>query len=116
MSKNIGYHTRLISNNATKVCGGSFGGEVSADTVARLVKSHFDVAVKPSGAVVFVDKSGREVSLYLTVDPMTTDIGKVAKKEWLAKRSAEQDESREKIESLMAGLDDAEIIRRLSDY
>ena len=112
--KNIGYHTRLYSDNTQKICGGSFGGDYSNDTVARLVKSHFTVAVKNSGHVVFVDKSGREVTLYITVDAGNTEIGKAAKKEWLAKHTAEADAKRELIDSLMNDLSEDEIIQRLS--
>jgi hypothetical protein len=115
--KNIGYHTRLYSDNTQKICGGSFGGNVSPETVARLVKSHFDVTVKNSGTVVFVDKSGREVTLYITVDPANTDIGIAAKKEWLKKAHAtnEADEAkRSLINSLMNELLDDDIIQRLS--
>ena len=77
-TKNIGYHTRLISDNTVKVVGGSFGGRFDIETANRLVKSHFSVAVKQSGRAVFVDKRGREVSLYFTVDAGETDAGKKA--------------------------------------
>ena len=75
-TKNIGYHTRLINNNASKVCGGSFGGALDLETANRLVNTHFNVIVKTSGTPVFVDREGREVSLYMSVDPSLT-IGSV---------------------------------------
>lgn len=78
--KNIGYHTRLHLNNTIKVCGGSFGGTLDIETANRLVNAHFSVTVKNSGRPVFVDREGREVALYISVDPETTDKGKVAMK------------------------------------
>lgn len=120
MSKNIGYHTRLHNNNTVKVCGGSFGGTIDNETVERLVKSHFTVAVKHSGSVVFVDRAGREVSLYLAVDASATEAGKAALKAWHeANRKiwAEQEEQEHfanlEIDNLMDGLSYEEIVRRL---
>lgn len=81
MNKNIGYHTRLDNANSCKVTGGSFGGAVDQETVERLVNHHFSVRIKPSGRAVFVDKQDREVSLYITVDPLSTEKGKQALKE-----------------------------------
>lgn len=75
MLKNIGYHTRLDGKNSVKVTGGSFGGSLDVETANRLVRSHFTVIVKPSGRPVFVDRGGREVSLYISVDPEITDKG-----------------------------------------
>lgn len=119
-SKNIGYHTRLRGDDSTKIVGGSFGGEIDADTVQRLVKSHFSVTVKPSGFCVFVDKQGREVSLYITVSAKDTEAGKAALKAWYAARAeaeriAEEREQQasDEIESLMDGLSHEEIVRRL---
>ena len=77
MSKNIGYHTRLYTDNTRKIVGGSFGGQIDAETVERLVNLHFEVFVKPSGRAVFVDQQGREVHLYLSVDPENTEKGKM---------------------------------------
>ncbi|ASD51896.1 hypothetical protein JT318_gp11 [Pseudomonas phage PspYZU01] len=77
-SRNICYHTRSYANNATKLTGGTFGGAIDADTVERLTKAWFTVRVKPSGRAVFVDRQGREVSLYLSVDPADTEAGKAA--------------------------------------
>lgn len=121
MVKNIGYHTRLDSNNTVKVVGCSFGGTVDIETVNRLVNAHFNVTVKPSGRAVFVDKEGREVSLYLTVDPKLTAKGDEALKQWRieterirkeeAKRQAEQDEH---IEELLSKLTYDEIVTRLT--
>ena len=55
MANNIGWHTRLYSDNKVKVSGGSFGGNIDQETVERLVKAWFTVNIKPSGAGVFVD-------------------------------------------------------------
>lgn len=117
----IGYHTRLHSNNSVKVVGGSFGGSIDADTVARIVKSHFTVVVKNSGTCVFVDKQGREVSLYLSVDARETEAGKAALKSYNeANRKAWKDaEAKERarngeIDGLLSNLSYDEIVRRLS--
>lgn len=82
MSKKIGYHTRLENANSCKVTGGSFGGAIDQETVERLVNVHFSVRIKPSGRAVFVDKQDREVSLYITVDPLSTEKGKQALRDW----------------------------------
>lgn len=117
---NICYHTRLNSDPAVKVVGGSFGGSIDQDTVRRLVKHHFTVTVRPSGTAVFVDRKGREVSLYLTVDPATTDQGAAALKAWRqqqARQEAEVDGLREQqqdeLDELMAGLTHEEVVARL---
>ncbi|QBQ74447.1 hypothetical protein BcepSauron_067 [Burkholderia phage BcepSauron] len=118
--RNISYHTRLYSDNTRKVVGGSFGGAIDADTVNRLVQSHFTVVVKNSGTPVFVDREGREVTLYLSVDPRSTEKGARALKEWRAElaRQVAEDERRQadeqaEIDRLMSGLSHAEIVRRL---
>ena len=119
-ASNIGYHTRLLSNNSTKVVGGSFGGAIDADTVERLTRSHFTVIVKPSGRAVFVDREGREVSLYLSVDPESTSIGALAlqnyhiEKQRTDREASEQRAKEEReIEELMHGLPHSEIMKRL---
>jgi len=118
--KNIGYHTRLYSDNSVKICDGSFGGSLDMDTVNRLVKSHFSVVVKPSGAAIFVDREGREVCLYIAVDAGATTEGIKALCAWRAERAKqlaldeELQESREQeIEDLMNGPSHEEIVRRL---
>lgn len=116
MSVNIGYHTRLYSNNAVKVVGGSFGGQIDMETVERLVKAHFSVKIKPSGSGVFVDKEGREVSLYLSVDPLKTTTGKAAKTEYCKRKVAEYEAEAAKereIEELMLSLSADEILEKL---
>ena len=120
MSKNIGYHTRLYTDNTRKIVGGSFGGQIDAETVERLVNLHFEVFVKPSGRAVFVDQQGREVHLYLSVDPENTEKGKNALTSWRRRRNAELEANRERmeaeeaeVESLLAGLSHDEIVRRL---
>jgi hypothetical protein len=45
--------------------------------VDRLVNCHFSVFIKASGRPVFVDGQGREVSLYLSIDPGMT-VGREA--------------------------------------
>ncbi len=118
---NIGYHTRLYENNTFKVFGGSFGGLLDTDTANRLVNTHFSVVIKNSGTAVFVDKEGREVSLYITVDASSTDKGIAAIKQWRKERYAREAlEATERelhegmINDLMEGLSYEEIVRRLS--
>ena len=119
--KNIGYHTRLYADNTVKITGGSFGGSVDMETVNRIAKSHFTVVVKNSGTAVFVDKSGREVRLYLSVDVANTEIGKIAIKEWREARAKQEAENQsrieheeQEIEDMMANLSHEEIVRRLA--
>jgi hypothetical protein len=116
--KNIGWHTRLLSDNTQKIVGGSFGGEVSIETANRLVNSHFTVVVKNSGRSVFVDREGREVTLYILVDPEITDKGKAVIAQYRAEKKRKDSEceqaNQDMIESLMDGLTSEEIIKRLS--
>lgn len=115
-SKNIGYHTRLIGNNSVKVCGGSFGGQVDQETVERLVNAHFSVTIKPSGRAVFVDREGREVALYLSVDPDTTTKGKEALKQYRIKQqeqAAKDKELAEEVEDLLSSMSYEEILKKL---
>jgi hypothetical protein len=118
-SKNIGYHTRLIGDNSVKVVGGSFGGDIDIETVNRLTR-FFTVTVKPSGTPVFVDDKGREVRLYITIDPCRTNKGMEALKEWRVARAKQEraDAARhaqqsEEIDALMSGLSHEEVVRRL---
>lgn len=115
--KNICYHTRLDGRNSVKVVGGTFAGSIDMDTVNRLVKSQFTVKVQPSGRAVFVDKGGRAVSVYITVDPDQTEVGKQALAE---DRKARDDRERAEcekaaqVEELLSTLSHDEIIKRLS--
>lgn len=116
--KSIGYHTRLENHNGTKLVGGCFGGAFDMETVNRLIKSQFTVIIKPSGTPVFVDKEGRQVTLYVTVDPFSTDAGKLAKAEYARERARLQETEEEKerqINDLMGSLSNDEIIRRLTE-
>jgi hypothetical protein len=121
MHKSICYHVRLSGQNSTLLASGSFGGDISQDTVERLAKSHFTVKVLNSGRAVFADKAGKEVSLYLHVNPETTTIGKEAiradrvRRAEIAKAQDDLDESQESgIKELMSSLSHDEIVRRLS--
>lgn len=116
----IGYHTRLYGNNSHKVCGGSFGGAINTETVNRLVNAFFSVVVKNSGTPVFVDREGREVTLYLSVDAGCSDQGVQALKAWReerAKQEADEENRREQeqaeIDLLMEGLSHEDIVLRL---
>lgn len=119
--KNIGYHTRLDSDNTKKIVGGSFGGSIDSETVERLVNSQFTVEVKPSGTPVFVDGQGRRVSLYLSVDVVSTAMGQAAMKAYHLERQAKEEAEdelvanrEEEIDRLTSGLSHEEIVRRLS--
>ena len=116
----LGYHTRLVGNTTVKVHGGSFSGEFDRETVDRLVNTYFSVIVKPSGTPVFVDAQGREVYVYISVDPALTPRGAAALKAWRAMVARQweedkqrQEEQREELEAAMAGLTHEEAIRRL---
>lgn len=119
--KNIGFHTRLDKDNTRKVVGGSFGGSFDLETVNQLVASHFEVKVKPSGSPVFVDREGREVRLYISVDADCTEKGIAAMAAWRAEREKKEREDQERHEreseevaDLMGDLSHEEIVRRLS--
>lgn len=118
---NIGFHTRLDKDNTRKIVGGSFGGSIDLETVNRLVSSHFEVKVKPSGSPVFVDSEGREVRLYLSVDADRTEKGIEALAAWRAERAQKEREEQERndresaeVADLMGDLSHEEIVRRLS--
>lgn len=116
MYKNIGYHTRLSGNNTVKVVGGSFGGQVDQETIERLVNNLFSVIIKPSGRPVFVDRDGREVSLYITVDPENTSKGKKALQEERARKEVLAEKERElasEVEDLLSSMSYEEILNRL---
>jgi hypothetical protein len=117
---NIGYHTRLVSDDTKKVVGGSFGGTINQETVERLVTALFSVVIKTSGRAVFVDKEGREVRLYLSVDPDKTSIGKKALEDYRHKKAEEAEAAEEaqeirdaELADALQGLSHEEAIRRL---
>jgi hypothetical protein len=102
------------------MCGGSFGGQLDAGTVERLVNAHFAVTVKPSGRACFVDRQGREVSLYVSVDAWETPPGKKALALWRANaarteevRAAAEEARCEELAEAMIGLPYCEILKRL---
>lgn len=114
---NIGYHTRLHANNTVKVCGGSFGGSLDVATANRLVKSMFTVRVLNSGRPVFVDRMGREVSLYVSVDPQVTDLGKAALAEHCKVRrlaALAEKEKEDRVRDLLDNMTTDEALRLLT--
>lgn len=120
MHKTICYHTRLAYDNRVKVSGGTFSGEIDLTTVNRLA-STYSVIIKGSGRPVFVDKSGREVSLYISVDPEETTKGKEALKLYYEEKHRKEEADRilyesqeQELENVMAGMTHEEIIRKLS--
>lgn len=119
MRDTIGYHTRLWQDNTVKISGGSFGGRFNMETVEQLVKTFFTVVVKRGGAV-FLDRHGREVTLYVSVDAGKTTAGIAALKEWHKEQSRREQEAQKRAEAqeaevsdLMAGLTHEEIVQRL---
>lgn len=114
--KSICFHTRLDGNNTVKLTGGTFTGSFDMDTVNRLVSSNFTVQVGQSGRSVFVDKQGRKVTVYVSVDPTETEAGKLAISADRQRRAALQvleDEKSAEIEGLMSGMSHDEILKRL---
>ena len=116
---NIGYHTRLASDNTRKIVGGSFDGAIDMDTVNRLVSSQFTIAFK-NRHPYFVDSAGRQVTLYISVDVRATTKGQEAIKAERAEREKEYSAARvitekqqQEIEELMNSLSNEEIIKRL---
>ncbi|QIG74364.1 hypothetical protein EVC08_052 [Rhizobium phage RHph_N65] len=113
--KSIGFHTRSKADNRIKLSGGSFGGAIDMETVERLVKALFTIEMLPSGSATFVDREGRQVSLYLSIDPAMTETGKrLLAQEAEARRAAT--EARERLlEELLDGLSTEEAIKRLQE-
>ncbi|UNY40419.1 hypothetical protein KLEP7_gp73 [Pseudaeromonas phage vB_PpeM_ KLEP7] len=118
--RNICYHTRLHKDPKVKCCGGTFGGQVDAETIERLIKYNFDVKILPSGRLIFVDKEGRDVLLFISVDPESTSKGKNVLQEYQKQKRIEEEkqekieqEQNEEIEELTKGLSHEEIIKRL---
>ena len=119
MNENIGYHTRLYNDHTVKVVGGSFGGRIDQETVERLTRL-FDVKILPSGTPVFVDREGRMVRLYLSVDAWKTTKGIEAVKAWRKEQERAEKEAEElaerqeqEIADAMANLTHEEILERL---
>lgn len=113
---NIGYHTRLRDKHTVKAAGGSFGGDFGIETADRLVKAMFTVKVLASGRPVFVDRQGREVTLYMTVDPAITEAGKAALAEdrrARAQAQAVEDQKAERVQALLDEMTHDEILQRL---
>ncbi len=117
MRKSIGYHTRLNLNSSVKVVGGSFGGDISLDTANRLLSGHgYTVVIKPSGTPVFVDKEGNQDSLYFTIDPASTEMGKKALQEYSQNQSAErqlEEEKQVEIDHILSSMSNDEILKLL---
>lgn len=123
MSNNICYHTRAASgeNVGQKLTGGSFGGAIDQDTVERITR-RFDVKIKPSGTPVFVDKEGREVNLYFSIDPRKTEKGKAALKQYQHEQAriweeekAKREKEEQELAELLSNFTHEELIKRLSN-
>ena len=115
----IGYHTRADADNTKKLVGGSFEGQIDAETVERIVQAHFTVTVKPSGRAVFVDRLGREVALYLTVDPSNTVAGRAAladHRRTQEQRQREEDAKRQRAQDAIDSMDTDELLAILAAH
>lgn len=122
-NNNIGYHTRAANgeNVGQKLTGGSFGGAIDQETVERITRL-FHVKIKPSGTPVFVDKEGREVNLYFSIDPRKTEKGREALRAYnheQARMWEEEKAKREKEEQdlaeLLSNFTHEELIIKLSN-
>ena len=123
MGNNICYHTRAANgeNVGQKLTSGSFGGAIDQETVERITRL-FDVKIKPSGTPVFVDKEGREVNLYFSIDPRKTEKGKEALRNyrheqtriWEEERVQREKEAQELAE-LLSNFTHEELMRKLSN-
>jgi hypothetical protein len=74
------------------------------------------VIVKPSGVPVFVDKSGREVTLYVKVDASSTTKGRAALESFVIERqmrAVKIEEQDRAIEKLLDTMSNEEILARL---
>lgn len=115
----IHYHTSLYhSTNPAR--SAAFVGDFDELTVNRLVNALFTVTVKPAGVPVFVDVEGREVYLYVSVDPCKTEAGKEALLVYQQEREKREKEARklqeaqeDEIESLIAGMSREDLLARL---
>lgn len=116
MGLNIGFHTRSVKDQAVKYTGGSFGGKFDMETINRLVRSHFNIKVKGSDRLVFVDQQGRECWLYVTVDPQDTELGQTFLAEIRRNKEAQQrqeEEKRRELDMLLGELTVDEALRLL---
>ena len=112
-TKSIGWVTRDSNNDNLKLAGGSFGGSIDMETVERLINAHFTLAMRPSGSPTFVDRKGRHVRLYLSVDPRITKAGqRLMAQDAERRRNVERKLDRE-LEDLLNGLSTEEAIERL---
>lgn len=116
----VGYHTRAYLDTTQKISGGFFRGGLDAKTIGNLINAYFDVKIMSGGRAVFVDKNGRPVFLYITVDPSMTAKGKeliaanqAAQRSLAQALQAQEIREREELEDVMQGLSHAEIIKRL---
>lgn len=113
------YHSRLFAHHPTKVVGGSITADSLDDAADYLVSQH-TVTVKPSGRAIFVDREGREVNLYLSIEPAETAKGQAAlradrEERELAERIRAEHEAAQQLElaELLRAIDTEEAIRRL---
>lgn len=111
--KSIGWITRDSNNDNVRLGGGSFGGSIDMETVERLIKAHFTLQMRPSGSPTFVDREGRHVRLYLSIDPRMTDEGqRLIERDAIERRSAAS-AMEDRLSDLLEGLSIEEAIKRL---
>jgi hypothetical protein len=109
------YYTRLHSNENIWFEGGPLG-DIDSATIDRLVEARFTVGISSTGQAVFVDRTGKDVALWITVAPEKTSQGKEAMELWRAnkeRREAEAARQREEITRTLNALTPDEALRRL---
>lgn len=111
--KSIGWVARDSNNDNAKLASGSFGGSIDMETVERLIKAHFTLAMRPSGSPTFVDRDGRHVRLYLSIDPRMTEEGRRLIAQDAEKRRTAEKELERELDDLLNGLSTEEAIKRL---
>lgn len=95
-------HTR--GQNGEKYSGGTWYCDGDLNQAADQLTASHDIIVTNSGRVSFVDKNGRMISIYLTIDPAETEKGKRVLKEHNEKKRREEKERQEKLNQLVASV------------
>jgi hypothetical protein len=98
------HHTR--DGKGVKLTGGMLHAK-SHDEAAERAQIGLTVQVKSGGRAYFADKTGREVSLYLSVHPEHTAKGKAALAAYWVEENKRRETERQKAEDLDQALQDA---------
>lgn len=104
------YHARLAENNTVKTVGGTITAETLDQAAEQICagKRGFTLRAKSGGRVTFVDSRGREVRVYLSIDPVVSPQGRAALAEFNAAEEkrrreviAQEKEKQSKLEALI---------------